>query len=127
MNWRRMLEDAREMACMPRVTINLMYRETRDNDPFFAKQVLDFHALTRKRHPRMPLIRLWRYGVAVCPLPPAFDDYFMKVEAAARRNYKKAARSGYRFERFRHNDCLKDLTEIHRSTDVRQGRMPEDR
>jgi hypothetical protein len=124
MELKQIIRDVGEMARLPRVSINLMLRETERNDPFFAKQVRDFYALTRKRHPRFPLVRLWRHGVAVCPLPPSFNEYFMAVEGAARRNYKKALRSGYVFARFQHNDYLQDLTEIHRSTDVRQGQMP---
>jgi hypothetical protein len=120
------LTDLREIARLPRVTINLMFSATRDNDPFFARQVREFYALTRKRHRRFPLIRLWRYGVALCRLPADFDAYFMAVEAAARRNYKKAARMGYRFERIRHDDHLKGIQAIHRSTDVRQGLMSEE-
>jgi hypothetical protein len=77
------------------------------------------------RHRRFPLIRHWQYGVALCRLPGSFDEYFARIEAAARRNYKKALRNGYTFARINHNDHLSGMTEIHRSVAVRQGRpMP---
>jgi len=120
----QLLSDLRTLTRMPSVAVDLMLRETRDNDPFYARLVEDFYAETRKRHPRFPLIRQWRYGVALCVLPKTFDEYFMAIEAAGRRNCKKALRLGYRCERIRHNDHLAAMAAIHRSTDVRQGPMP---
>lgn len=117
--------DLRELARLPEVTIDLMMRATRENDPFYERMVRDFYGETRARHRRFPLLRHWRYGVALCPLPATADDYFASIEAAARRNYKKAQRLGYRFERLEHNRFLSDMKEIHSSTDVRQGRMPD--
>ena len=110
---------------LPRVTINLMHAATRENDPFFDRLVSGFYAETRRRHRRFPVIRHWQYGVALCVLPKSFDEYFMSVEAAARRNFKKAARLGYVFDRIVHNDRLAGMTEIHQSAEIRQGRMPE--
>jgi hypothetical protein len=123
--WKQWKEDLREIRRMPSVTIDLMLRETRANDPFFERMVRQFYAETRARHRRCPLIRHWRYGVAVCVLPAEPDGYFARVESAARRNYKKAQRLGYRFERLEHNRFLADMREIHGSTEVRQGRVPD--
>ena len=49
----------------------------------------------------------------------------MMIEAAARRNYKKAVRNGYEFARIEFNDYLEDVGAIWRSAPVRQGRMPD--
>jgi len=103
-----------------------MLAATTGNDPFYERLVRGFYAETRQRHSRLPLVRRWQFGVAVCVLPPTFDDYFMMIEAAGRRNFKKATRLGYRFERMNHNDHLAGMREIHSSTDVRQGEMPAD-
>lgn len=123
-NLLRVLSDLREAVRLPHVTINLMYSATRDNHPFFERQVREFYAETRRRHRKFPLIRHWQYGVALCRMPADFDAYFMSIEAAARRNYKKAVRLGYRFERIRHDDHLEGIQNVLRSTDVRQGQMP---
>jgi hypothetical protein len=109
---------------MPRVTINLMRAATRENDPFFGKMVDSFYRETQARHWRRGFQKRWRHGVALCVLPKTFDDYFMQIEAAGRRNFKKATRNGYVFARIVHNDNLAGMTAIHRSTDIRQGTMP---
>jgi hypothetical protein len=122
---KNMWADLAEIARLPEVTIDLMLRATRENDPFYEKMVRQFHAETRARHRRFPLLRHWRYGVALCPLPAAAAEYVASIESAARRNYKKAQRLGYTFERLDHNRFLADMKGIHASTDVRQGPMPD--
>ena len=124
MQFRQLIEDLRTMTRMPLVTVNLMLEETKGNDPFFERVVRDFYAETRQRNRRFPLIRRWQYGVALCELPASFDEYFMLIEAAARRNYKKAKRNGYAFARIDPNDYLDDIAAIWQSAEVRQGRMP---
>ena len=96
-----------------------------DNDPFFAQVVRDFHRNAHRRHRKFPLLRTTALGFALCPLPPSFDEYFMLVEGAARRNYKKAVREGCHFRRILFNDHLDGVRDIRQSTAVRQGRaMP---
>jgi hypothetical protein len=124
--WRRALDDFREMLKLPRVEVNLMLSATRENDPFYQRLVLELYASTRRRHPRFPLIRQKTFGVALARLPDSFDQYFMAIEAAGRRNVKKARRLGYRFAPIRFNDHIADVTEIRRSTDRRQGPMPKE-
>ncbi|NQT91381.1 MAG: hypothetical protein HQ559_01370, partial [Lentisphaerae bacterium] len=50
---------------------------------------------------------------------------FMGIEASARRNYKKAARMEYGFEKIDYNAHLDDIREIWQSKTVRQGRVPD--
>ena len=50
----------------------------------------------------------------------------MKIDASARRNYKKAGRLGYTFQRIEFNQFLDDIAEIQRSSPFRQGRMPDE-
>ena len=123
-HWRNGVGLVREFLAMPHVTVELMYGEAARNEAFFQRLTREFYAETQRRHSKFPLIRNWAYGVAVCVLPPTFDDYFLGIESAARRNFKKAQRMGYRFERIRHNDHLADMHEIHASAEVRQGQMP---
>ena len=108
------------------VTINLQHSAAADNAPFYSQVVLDFHRDARRLHPRYLLIRRFTVGVALCALPETFDEYFMAIEASARRNYKKALRNGYVFQRIAYNDFLEDIGEIRRSATVRQGELPKE-
>lgn len=120
---RRTIAEARQL---PLIEIDLRCAGTAGNDPFFAHAVRRFHREATRRHRKFPLVRNYAYGFSACRLPANFDDYFMSIEGAARRNYKKSCRLGYRFERIEYDDHLQDVTEIVRSTPVRQGKpMPE--
>jgi len=110
---------------MPKVAIDLMHRETAGNDPLYSRTTREYYAATQRRHPKFPLIKTDAVGVALVRLPESFDDYFMMIEASARRNFKKAERRGYTFEKIEYNDFLGDIREIWQSTDVRQGNVPE--
>jgi hypothetical protein len=92
-------------------------------DAFYERITREFYREAVRRHPKLPLIRRLQYGVALCPLPAGFDEYFMMVEAAARRNFKKAQRNGYDVKRINYNDHLVDIRGIRASTKVRQGVM----
>jgi hypothetical protein len=110
---------------MPKVKVDLMADKAVDNEQFYQEMVAEYFAYTRKRHKKFPLIRHDQYGVALLKLPADFDKYFMMVEGAARRNYKKAKRLGYEFRKIVHNDFLEDISEIWKSATVRQGEVPE--
>ena len=116
--------DLREIIRLPQATIDLMYGKTAQNHEFYRHLVEELYQRTRQRHRRLLVVRNWQYGVALRRLPGSFDDYFMCIEASARRNYKKAQRCGYRFEKIDYNAYLQDIREIRGSTDVRQGRLP---
>jgi RimJ/RimL family protein N-acetyltransferase len=119
--------DLRAAIVMPKVVIDLAHHETEGNDPFFAKMVEDFHSRARMRHRKFPLIESFEWGVALCELPEAFEDYFMLVDGSARRNFKKARRLGYRVERISINPFLTDIQKIRTSAATRQGkRMPRE-
>jgi hypothetical protein len=121
---KRLIQDAVTILRMPSVSINLMHAGTARNDPFYGRIVREFFAQTQKRHRKLPVIRALEYGVALCELPASFDEYFMAIESAARRNVKKAQRIGYTFQRIEFNQYLTDVGEIRRSTDQRQGTVP---
>jgi len=125
MSIRQTLDDLRSIRSLPKVAVDLMLRETAGNDPFFEKITREFYRSSRRRHPKLPVIGVLTHGVALCPLPDSFDDYFMLIEAAGRRNVKKATRNGYAFERIDYNAFLEDIGEIRRSTDKRQGQLSE--
>jgi hypothetical protein len=103
-----------------------MHEATASNDPFYGDLVLKFYRDSVARHPKFPLFSRFAHGVATCVLPATHEEYFSRIEAAARRNYKKAARLGYTFSRINYNDWLKDVCAIVRSTDLRQGSMPRE-
>lgn len=117
----------REATSLPVVTIDLMLAQAKDNDPFFSEVTRSFYREATRRHPKFPLIRRVQYGLAVCELQRDKDWYVRGIDASGRRNVKKAQRLGYRFERIDYNQHLAEVTAIHRSTPVRQGRdMPAD-
>jgi hypothetical protein len=118
-------DDLRLARSLPSLTIDLMLERTADNDPFFGRIVRSFYDDAQRRHPKLPLIRALEWGVSVCVLPPSFDAYFLAIEGSARRNFRKAERTGYRFERIDMNEHLQAIGEIRRSTDTRQGKMPQ--
>lgn len=123
---KRLIRLAAELRGLPQVTINLRCAETAGNDPFFERIVRDFYREAVRRHPKFPLVRHYEYGFSVHRLSPDPADYLLAIEGAARRNYKKSCRLGYRFERIDYNEHLADVTAIVRSAPVRQGRpMPE--
>jgi len=121
------LRDFIDIFRLPRATVNLMLEQTTDNDPFYAKVVKAQYDEANSRHPKMLFARKYEYGYTLCELPKTFDDYFMKIEASARRNYKKALRLGYKTKRMDFNKHLEDVRDIWVSTPVRQRRlMPQD-
>lgn len=114
-----------EVRSLPRVTINLDLPGASGNDPFFQKITERFFQTARRRHPKFPLIRKMEYGFAVCDLGEVSKKYSERLDSAARRNLKKAARLGYRFERIDYNRHLDAVTKIHQSAKIRQGKeMP---
>ena len=120
-----LIKDIGEIARLPRLSVDLMLRGSADNDPFFAKITKQFYASSRRRHPKLPLIGMLTHGVAICELPADFDAYFMMIDAAGRRNVKKANRNGYQFDRIAFNSYLDDIGEIRRSATNRQGELPD--
>lgn len=118
-------QEFQKIRHIPRTNINLMLETTLDN-PYYHELTTEYYQETRQRHPRLPLIRRMEWGVALCLLPDKFEDYFMLVEGAARRNYKKAKRLGYVFGELDYNNHLEEVTAIHHSTNDRQGKLPED-
>lgn len=118
--------DLIAMTTDPRISVDLMYRETQRNDPFYANLVRDFYRSARRRHPKLLLLRRLSHGVALAALPRTREEYFMQIEAAARRNFKKAQRLGYQFSRIVFGDFLEDIGEILQSSEFRQGRMSQE-
>lgn len=122
---RRASDTARQITRMPFISIDLMVSDTVGNHPFYRDVTRRFHQDATRRHGKFPLIRQLEYGVAVSHLRSVPQAYAERVGSTARRNLKKAARLGYRFERIDYNQHLDDITAIHRSSKVRQGRaMP---
>lgn len=123
--FQRLREDIKEARTLPEKTVYLMAdRAKAKNHPFYAELVEKHYNDATRRHPKFPLIRHIEWGVALCTLPATFDDYFMMVEGAARRNFKKATRLGHEFRPINYDDHLREIEAIHRSTTVRQGPMP---
>ena len=122
----KLLKLFREIRSIPRLTIDLRYRETERNADFFRRFTKDFYRETRKRHPRFPLVRALTFGIAIKELEEDFDAYYMSLDGSARRNDKKAKRLGYTFGRIDFNERLEDIKKVVASTETRQGRaMPE--
>jgi hypothetical protein len=120
-----LFSDALALRKLPRVKIDLRYREAASNDPFYASLVRQFYRESLARHPRYLVIPRFTVGVALFHLPDSYDTYFRCIEAAGRRNCKKAMRLGYDFRRIEHNHHLSEISAIRRSKEVRQGPMSE--
>jgi len=118
----RLWRNVGEFRRMPTATVNLMASAADSNDPFYQRLVRKFHTDAYRRHPKLLVLPQFTHGVALCRLPPTFEEYFALIDGAARRNCKKAAREGCTFRRIQPNDHLDDIREIRGSTDVRQGR-----
>jgi hypothetical protein len=103
-----------------------MHEATLGNDPFYSKVVKDFYRNAVSRHPKFPVFTRYTHGIATCLLPTTFDHYFKGIEGSARRNYNKAVRANYTFSPIDYNAWLSDVTAIRRSTDRRQGFMPQE-
>jgi len=124
---RRLQADIQEARQLPEVDIHLMAdRAQALNHPFYASLTREYYDDATRRHPKFPFIRHIEWGVALCKLPATFDEYFMMVEGAARRNYKKARRLGFEFRPIDFDEHLQEIQDIHRSTRVRQGPMPKE-
>lgn len=120
-----LINDVKALSHLPKVEISLMGSSTEANNIFYSEIVKKYYASTRRRYKRFPLLRENTYGVALCKLPADYNTYFMMIEAAARRNQKKAVRLGYTFQRINYNDYLHDVSDVIKSTDHRQGKMPD--
>lgn len=120
------LERLCMMFGLPRVSIDLMCRATVGNEPFYRRVVEEFYAEATRRHPKFPLVGAMQFGVALHLLPRTFDLYFMRIEASARRNHKKAMSHECHFRQIDYNDHLNDISDIRRSTDIRQGQLSQD-
>lgn len=122
---KRWVDLANEVRTLPRLTVDLQCAGTADNDPFFERITRDFYAEATRRHRKFPLIRQYEYGFCLCVLPKEPEGYARAIESSGRRNYKKAQRMGYTFDRLECNAHIKDIDAILKSTEVRQGRpMP---
>ena len=108
---------------LPCIIIDLMASETLQNDNFYQNKLLEFYKYSKKRKPKFPLISENTHGVSLCHLPKTFPEYFMYIEASARRNFKKAKRKGYVFSKIDFNDYIADIKGIRLSSKVRQGEL----
>jgi len=126
--WRKissLWNDLQELSRVPKITIHLRASQAASNHPFYRELVQKAYEIYTARHPKFPVIRAWTMGLALCELPRHYNDYFMRIEAAARRNFKKAQRAGYAFKRIKYNEHLTEIREIWLSTQERQGLLPE--
>lgn len=124
-NVHRLLEDVRALRDLPCVTIDLAGPCAYANNPYYAEMVRRFYRTTRRRHPRLWVVRDHTHGVALCHLDGGLQDYPSQVEASARRNARKAQRKGYRFDLLDYNAELEQVRVVAGSKAVRQGAMPE--
>ncbi len=123
---KQIFKTFRELRRLPRVTLNLELAKTEANHPFFRDLTDNFYRAVSQRHPKIPLIRRVEFGYAVCDLRTETRPYSQRLDSAARRNLKKAMRLGFAFEEINYNDYLLDVTAIHHSAAIRQGRpMPK--
>lgn len=73
-----------------------------------------------QRHPRFPLMRCKKWGVALLELPRTFEDY-LREHKDARKRRNKCIKLGYRFGLIEPEDYLEDILAINGSSPERQG------
>lgn len=95
------------------------------NHYFFQKMIKFFYNECNARHPKYYFVKQMTIGVSLCHMPLSKEQYFMTIEAAARRNYKKAEKKGFKFSKIEFNNHIDDIWEIRRSATVRQGEISE--
>jgi hypothetical protein len=114
MGVRRVLEDLRTAAAMPRVEI-VLSRGGPDEDEMLRR--------FRRRHPRYKLVRSKAVGVALLPLDGFTDvDAYLAARRYARRRVRRASRLGYSVGVFEPDERRAELLGIHSSIPERQGR-----
>lgn len=118
----KLARNATKALRVPVVELNLMLDGAATNHPFFQRITREFYSSASRPHPTMPLVPAKHFGIALCPVQREPDWYFNAIEASGRRNVRKAIKLGYTFRRFDYNAHLEDITAIHRSTDIRQGK-----
>jgi hypothetical protein len=116
-----LIKDAVQATRLPRLKIDLMRREAKSNDPFYLNLVEEFYRESTAAHRRYRVISSFATGIAVCDLRNDSKPYLNRIEASGKRNVKKAERLGYQFATLDYNAHLKEIAEIRRSTDTRQG------
>lgn len=128
--WNRMKEhvkdffkEVRRFISMPKLNVNLMYKLTKDNDPFYGMVTKKFYNMCNSYHPKYKVIPRYRYGIAIMSLTKTWSEYFKSLSGPAQRNYRKALKNECVFKRIEYNDYLDDIYDIIHSTDIRQGEM----
>ena len=122
----KLVGQIKTLRSLPKLSVDLRYSETAENEDFFRRYALGFYKQTQRRHPKFPVVKAMTYGAAIKVLEGDFETYYMSLDGAARRNHKKALRKGYVARRIDFNTHLDDVRAILASAAVRQGReMPE--
>ena len=111
---RRILDDLRTAARMPRVDV-VLSRGSEEDDAVLRR--------FRQRHPRYKVVGSKTIGVALLPLDGVSnaEDYLAGLRYA-RRRVRRARRLGYTVDTFDPSDRRDDLLAIHASLPERQGR-----
>jgi hypothetical protein len=126
MNIKNLFADIIAALKKPKLSIDLGLKAAEANHPFYLNVVNDFYQSARKPHPKFPLIKSLQYGVALLPMPSSYDKYLKTLASSARGSINKAKKNNYQFQRINYNDHLKEISDIHRSTSIRQGKMPQE-
>jgi hypothetical protein len=111
---RRLLDDLRVAAAMPRVEI-VLSRGAPEEEEFLRG--------VRGRHPRYRIVGSKAVGAALLPIEEftTLEEYLANLRYA-RRRVRRAGRLGYTVRVFDPNERRSDLLSIHTSLPERQGR-----
>jgi hypothetical protein len=115
---RRLLDDLRTAATMPRRSIVLSRGAPEEDEAWHA---------FRRPHPRYRIVGRNAVGAALLPLDGFADaDEYLADLRYARRRVRRAARLGYAVHTFDPNERRADLFAIHTSLPERQGRAMDE-
>jgi hypothetical protein len=111
---RRLLDDLRTVATMPRVQI-VLSRGSPDEEEELRR--------FRRRHPRLKIVGSKALGAALMPLDEFADaDEYVARMRYLRRRVNRSRKLGYSLGLFDADDRRADLLAIHASLPERQGR-----
>ena len=106
-----LLEEARELSRLPRVSIEM------SGDDACKYHYRDF----TRRHDRWRVIQNKAWGVALVPLPERPEDYLAGIRKKLRRRVERAIDAGYRFGPVDAIARIDEVLAINSSAAMRQG------
>lgn len=106
----------------PEANVYLMLDKAQDDEGFYRKFGEMVYEMSVAPHPRYKIMPHFKFGMNVLLRPSSFDQYFSMLSSKRRNAFRRLEKQGITVGPFHCDDYLEDITEIWRSTPIRQGR-----